>query len=585
MQSWVMRYGNAIFWIIALGAVLIRFYYPTLQPIFFPLDDSILILNPQILGPMSWQAFVALFTPGHGPDFYPIRDLFYIFDHQLFHNTPYFIALHQLSLFFESGIVIFVCLRLLGITEKIALLWLTLWALHPMHTEMIVWLSARKDVLALCFGSYAFLGFLLALKKNSTLLYWISGALFVFSLLSKASLTPLPWIGIAGVLLGFEALQNKKTKTFLITLSMIALIYSFFTGWFYSTVNDLSYGYAWDDRVWRSLAALGKMVAGWFNPSLNIIDTENWGPWLQWNQKFIGVGILVWVLILGGIFYGYCTKNKILCIFGLSILFLYLPVSGLIFPHRNLYSVRYLEPAFLIFTLGVTFLLSQTRLPQVAQYAIFGWGIVFALNLSDETRIWSKPLTVIEKGLQQQPQSLSLKILKWYELTSLYKRNPQDDHLKNTKNLLQQELEQTCAANAPEHRKSCSSFWGNYVSSVGGESKLPMSQILDFIIQDDSGLSPVVKNSKEATVLFFQLAFGQLELGRLKAWNEKMRWKALANHRILEWIAECLTVSSDAGKSFLNDRYKKNLLLPNMVEIFVGYYVSEQYKDALQKCK
>ncbi|MBL0026571.1 MAG: tetratricopeptide repeat protein [Saprospiraceae bacterium] len=96
-----------------------------------------------------------------------------------------------------NGVLVFLLIWM--IQEKkwlVALLTSLIFALHPAHTESVVWISERKDVLYTFFLLLSCITYWQYLKTNKNRWIWIAGVLFILSILSKAMavIIPLIWI-------------------------------------------------------------------------------------------------------------------------------------------------------------------------------------------------------------------------------------------------------------------------------------------------------------------------------------------------------------------------------------------------------
>lgn len=160
-------------------------YLPSLPASYFSIDDESLIEIPQLKVPVTLQTISTLFTVGTHIDYYPIRDFSYLVDRILWPTSTTAARLHQLLLFQISSLLIFLIGLELGLTFGVALLISTFWAIHPYHAEMMMWLSARKDVLAICLGLMSTYFFIIALKKDRISFYLLCLFFFLASLLSK----------------------------------------------------------------------------------------------------------------------------------------------------------------------------------------------------------------------------------------------------------------------------------------------------------------------------------------------------------------------------------------------------------------
>lgn len=121
------------------------------------IDDFQLLQFPALAYGWDWQAFVNIWIPGSHVDFYPLRDISYWLDVNVLGapvdgSSGSIYRIHNLVIFWGIGGVLFSLLRLLKFTLEEALVAVLIWLLLPLHCESILWISARKDLLAMAFA-------------------------------------------------------------------------------------------------------------------------------------------------------------------------------------------------------------------------------------------------------------------------------------------------------------------------------------------------------------------------------------------------------------------------------------------------
>src|SRR5205814_3095403 len=169
--------------------------------------------------PVGFQRF--LFTDATPSDFYrPIQRLTYTLDYAAFIFGP--AGYHVSSILCHIGAALALLLlseellRLFGVEERkrrrIAFLATLAWAIHPVHTAAVAYVSGRADPLAAAFGFLALYCAIRALRPNGSgrwLLICGAGTLFLLSTLSKE--TGLIFLVLWGAIL----LLKRNWKAFL----------------------------------------------------------------------------------------------------------------------------------------------------------------------------------------------------------------------------------------------------------------------------------------------------------------------------------------------------------------------------------
>ena len=195
-----------------LALVVLALYAPAVRNDFVWDDTALILRDPLIrswqLIPEAFQHF--LFIDATPSDFYrPIQRLTYLVDYAAFVFKP--AGYHFTSILCHIGATLALLLlgeellRLWDVEERkrrrLAFLAALVWAIHPVHTAAVAYISGRADPLAAAFG---FLGLYCALRalpaagSRRLLLFLAGGVFFLLSALSKETglMFPLLWVAI-----------------------------------------------------------------------------------------------------------------------------------------------------------------------------------------------------------------------------------------------------------------------------------------------------------------------------------------------------------------------------------------------------
>ena len=195
-----------------LALVVLGLYTPTLWNDFVWDDTALILRDPLIrswqLIPEAFQHF--LFIDATPSDFYrPIQRLTYVLDYAAFVLKP--AGYHFTSILCHIGATLALLilgrelLRLWDVEEqnarRLAFLAALAWAIHPVQSAAVAYISGRADPLAAAFGFlglYCALRALPAIGSRRSLLLFAAGILFLLSALSKETglVFPLLWIAI-----------------------------------------------------------------------------------------------------------------------------------------------------------------------------------------------------------------------------------------------------------------------------------------------------------------------------------------------------------------------------------------------------
>ena len=156
----------------------------------FPLvewdDTGYLSINTD-LNSFSWSEVKNQFSSYAMGNYHPITMLSLAVDFRVAGTDTHWY--HQVNIAFHllNGLLVFLFLqRLIGDPLKAAIAML-LWCVHPQRVESVAWVSARKDVLLLCFGALSLIAYLSYLRNRKAWVFVLCLLFFVLACLSKAT--------------------------------------------------------------------------------------------------------------------------------------------------------------------------------------------------------------------------------------------------------------------------------------------------------------------------------------------------------------------------------------------------------------
>ena len=139
-----------------LALLTLLVYWPVRTCDFLSLDDSIYITgNPYLRAGLSIKGVLWAFGTNYASLWHPVTWLTYLLDAELFGQDPS--GPHLINLLWHMGnaLVLFIVLREATGAHWRSLFVAALFALHPLHTESVAWLSERKDVVSTFFALLA----------------------------------------------------------------------------------------------------------------------------------------------------------------------------------------------------------------------------------------------------------------------------------------------------------------------------------------------------------------------------------------------------------------------------------------------
>ena len=153
-------------------------------------DDNAHITQPEL---RSWHGLVEVWTQvGATQQYYPLVHSVFWIEQKLWGDSV--LGYHLINIFLH-GFAAIVLLRIL-LRLKVPGAWLAagLFALHPVQVESVAWISEIKNTLSGLFFFCSILAYLNFDQNRSRVAYFRSLALFLFGLMCKTVIAPLPAI-------------------------------------------------------------------------------------------------------------------------------------------------------------------------------------------------------------------------------------------------------------------------------------------------------------------------------------------------------------------------------------------------------
>lgn len=200
---------------------------------FAPIDDGFLIANNPIVHAMDWEHLKLAFTTFDPELYIPLTTVSFQIDWLVGGGMPF--VFHLTNIILQGFNAILVALLLTALfgsstkTRTLSLVAAALFAIHPLHTEAVVWAAGRKDILC----AFFFLASALLYLKSTQVIGakriagFIAGSmlLFVLALLSKVLAAMLPAVLLLDVLLRQRSASIKKSSLILAPFFVLAIAF------------------------------------------------------------------------------------------------------------------------------------------------------------------------------------------------------------------------------------------------------------------------------------------------------------------------------------------------------------------------
>ncbi|MDF1552819.1 MAG: tetratricopeptide repeat protein [Deferrisomatales bacterium] len=173
-------------------------------------DDHIYLINNPAMQGSLFEGLRTAFSSFVSGNYHPLPIFTYVIEKSIFGLSSFVSHLTNILIHISCSVLIFYLTSSRGHKYSICFLSACLFALHPMRTEAVAWVTGRKDLLC-AFFSLTSLGFYfryLATTRRSS--YAASLALFFLALLSKGTAVAFPVILI---LHDFVSRRSTTVKT------------------------------------------------------------------------------------------------------------------------------------------------------------------------------------------------------------------------------------------------------------------------------------------------------------------------------------------------------------------------------------
>lgn len=154
-------------------------------------DDLYVFNNSHVRSGLSWEGVSWAFTTGHAGNWHPLTWLSLMADTEWCGGEAWGYHATSLVLHALNGALLFLVLRRWTGRHALALAAAALWVVHPLRTESVVWISERKDVLAMFFGLLALGAYGSGSVRGR--MGWVA-LWFALSLLAKPMWVTLPFV-------------------------------------------------------------------------------------------------------------------------------------------------------------------------------------------------------------------------------------------------------------------------------------------------------------------------------------------------------------------------------------------------------
>lgn len=181
---------------VVLAVITLAAFVQTLRAEFINFDDNIYIYNdPAVTGGLTFEGIEAAFSLNHSDNWVPLTTISHMLDCQVYGLSAGGHHLTNILLHTAAVLLLFLALRRMTSDLWPSAFVAILFAIHPLRTESVAWITERKDVLSgFFFGLtlYVYAGY--ARNRKSRARYLALIFFHALGLMSKPMLVTLPFL-------------------------------------------------------------------------------------------------------------------------------------------------------------------------------------------------------------------------------------------------------------------------------------------------------------------------------------------------------------------------------------------------------
>ena len=536
------KHPNAL---ILLFLVVLPFvlYWPSFSYDFIAtLDDDWLILKNPDLQDFSLKGILHIISSGGiEMNYHPLTYISLAFDHHLFGFDPRAMKMHNVLLHCITSILCYIFLFKLGFKKWIALMTATIYALHPLQMESVIWVIGRRNVL---FMSLTMASLILYLQSNKVkskewFYYSVAIAFWMLAMMAKASAIVIPALFV--LITWYQGISIKSRKSMMKVMATIPVVILFFyLNWVAEESNELvrQFNYAWWEHIffvgytftWYWIKAIFPYPLSIFYPA---VSEHNNLPLHYILYSFFSLGMIV------AAFFAWKKERKEwILIIGFYLITIGLKLNKILLPGDIpiLVGDRYFYMSGLAICLGfvlVAWLLVRNK--RILSIAFIGYIVFLFLFVRNQMPNWNNDQSLVSHTLKHYPNE------EMYHRLAIIYRHQNKFKVAYDQLLLAEQLE--------------GDIWINnnwYEEFEKGEICLTNN---DFELGKYFFENSMLKEGKEFALAVFYLGICNLALG-------DQSWKALIDqsysltnqehHHVIDKLLEDFLINKQGADAILN---------------------------------
>jgi protein O-mannosyl-transferase len=389
----------------------------------FVFDDKVIILENRLLRSLSNIPKLLIAS------YRPFRDVSHALDFAIWGENPFGFHLTNIIIHAANSVLVLLLVRRFTGELLTAGLAAVIFAVHPIQTDAVAYISGRRDILFTLFYLASFYVYLNYRKNRSIITFVLFILLWGFSLMSKEMAVTLPaLIFLWNYCDGWSETTGSWWKRVLKT-----------TGgalnrdkWFYLPMVLAVPAYIWYQTVFKGGSILARegfkyWGGSFYTNTLLSLRVQAWylkqlilpTPIVQYKDAFdISTTIWDWRVLLSIVLLGAVLaagfwalgRHKLVAFAIFSYFAMLLPVSQII-PHHELLADHYLYLPMISFALLAAILVQKIAATnEMVKRISYATAVVLLIVLGAITisrnQVWKNDLTLWQANYQEVPKSI-----------------------------------------------------------------------------------------------------------------------------------------------------------------------------------
>lgn len=423
-QKTTQRNDNALLYLTVAALVIAVFIcYSNSLSNGFVFDDEYLVLIYS--RPRSFSHLLDMLVDSYRP----IRNLSYILDFIVWGANPFGFHLTNVLIHAANTVLVFFLIRRFTIGSIVPALTALIFAVHPIQTDAVAYVSGRRDVLFTLFYLAAFHSYLTYRNNKSRISFVLFLVLWALGLMSKEMAVSLPLVIFVWNFCEFwpeeegsrarrffgaarKAFNRDRWLYIALAVAAIAFIWYLLFVLYASGRAGLGGLHYWGGNVFATLLTVARVHAWYFKQLIYPTPiAQYFGAFSVSTSLFdlraLGSLVVVGAAIVAGFLF--LNRRRLMAFAILSYFVTLLPVSQII-PHHELLADHYLYLPMMSFGLFVGLLVKEFatkagQARQVAYAAVTVFIIALAVLTVIRNRDWKDELSLWQANYEAVPES------------------------------------------------------------------------------------------------------------------------------------------------------------------------------------